>query len=196
MFLHLLDGHAFADCVYGQRASELMRMYPTNLRFLPQRLDPLLDCADAQPLCPPIERLTLDFGKGFDPSNLRYMRLFYQAFPICDALRHELSWTHYRRLSRISDPDARMWYMNECADAKWSTRQLERQTNTMFRERLLASKDKEPVSAASARLQVVDNCLGDFVVLSRLERDAAGVHGEYVAKLKRVVLVLGDDMHV
>ena len=142
------------------------------------------------------ERLTLDFGKGFDPSNLRYMRLFYQAFPICDALRHELSWTHYRRLSRISDPDARMWYMNECADAKWSTRQLERQTNTMFRERLLASKDKEPVSAASARLQVVDNCLGDFVVLSRLERDAAGVHGEYVAKLKRVVLVLGDDMHV
>lgn len=89
-----------------------------------------------------------------------------------------------------------MWYMNECADAKWSTRQLERQTNTMFRERLLASKDKEPVSAASARLQVVDNCLGDFVVLSRLERDAAGVHGEYVAKLKRVVLVLGDDMHV
>ena len=97
------------------------------------------------------ERLTLDFGKGFDPSNLRYMRLFYQAFPIRDALRHELSWTHYRRLSRISDPDARMWYMDECADAKWSTRQLERQINTMFRERLLASKDKEPVSSEIAK---------------------------------------------
>ena len=55
-FLHLLDGHAFVDCVRGQRASELMRMHPTNLRFLPQRLDPLLDRTDAQPLCPPIER--------------------------------------------------------------------------------------------------------------------------------------------
>ena len=40
------------------------------------------------------KRLTKDFGKGFDESNLRYMRLFYQAFPICDALRSELSWTH------------------------------------------------------------------------------------------------------
>jgi hypothetical protein len=37
--------------------------------------------------------LTSEFGKGFDASNLRYMRLFYQAFPIRDALRHELSWT-------------------------------------------------------------------------------------------------------
>lgn len=37
------------------------------------------------------ERLTKDFGKGFDPSNLRYMRLFYQAFPIRGALRHEFS---------------------------------------------------------------------------------------------------------
>jgi len=36
------------------------------------------------------ERLTAEFGKGFDASNLRYMRLFYQAFPNCDALRHEL----------------------------------------------------------------------------------------------------------
>jgi hypothetical protein len=35
------------------------------------------------------ERLTADYGKGFDASNLRYMRLFYQAFPKCDALRHE-----------------------------------------------------------------------------------------------------------
>jgi hypothetical protein len=45
------------------------------------------------------ESLSRDFGKGFDASNLRYMRLFYQAFPIRDALRHELSWTHYRGLS-------------------------------------------------------------------------------------------------
>lgn len=96
------------------------------------------------------ERLTSDFGKGFDARNLRFMRQFYLAFPIRNALRTELSWTHYRRLSRIADPDARIWYMNECADSQWSTRQLERQINTMFRERLLASRDKETVACEIA----------------------------------------------
>ncbi len=38
-------------------------------------------------------QLTLEFGKGFDESNLRNIRQFYLAFPIRDALRHELSWT-------------------------------------------------------------------------------------------------------
>jgi len=56
------------------------------------------------------EQLTTEFGKGFDASNLRYMRLFYQAFPNCDALRHELSWTHYRLLTRVEKEAARLWY--------------------------------------------------------------------------------------
>ena len=53
------------------------------------------------------EQLTQEFGKGFDASNLRYMRLFYQSFPIRDALRHELSWTHYRLLTRVDSAEAR-----------------------------------------------------------------------------------------
>jgi len=74
--------------------------------------------------------LTAEFGKGFDASNLRYMRLFYQAFPIRDALRHELSWTHYRTLLRVDSDSARQWYMNEAATQNWSTRALERQIGT------------------------------------------------------------------
>jgi hypothetical protein len=53
--------------------------------------------------------LTAEFGRGFDASNLRNMRLFYQAFPICDALRPELSWTHYRTLLRVDDVQARKY---------------------------------------------------------------------------------------
>jgi hypothetical protein len=41
------------------------------------------------------QQLTLAFGKGFDESNLRNIHQFYLAFPIHDAVRHELSWTHY-----------------------------------------------------------------------------------------------------
>ena len=88
-------------------------------------------------------RLTAEFGKGFDASNLRYMSLFYQAFPICDALRHELSWTHYRLLLRVEKAEAREWYMNEAAAENWSSRQLERQISVLYYDRMLLSADKQ-----------------------------------------------------
>lgn len=89
--------------------------------------------------------LTVEFGKGFDASNLRYMRLFYQAFPIRDALRHKLSWTHYRLLLRVENEKAREWYMLEAATQNWSTRALERQIGRLYYERLLASQDRKAV---------------------------------------------------
>ncbi|MCQ2602078.1 MAG: PDDEXK nuclease domain-containing protein [Treponema sp.] len=92
------------------------------------------------------EKLTAEFGKGFDSSNLRYMRLFYNTFPICDTLRHELSWSHYRMLLRVKDEKARNWYMNEAADQTWSTRQLDRQISVLYYERLLSSQEKESVT--------------------------------------------------
>jgi predicted nuclease of restriction endonuclease-like (RecB) superfamily len=91
--------------------------------------------------------LSQEFGKGFDASNLRYMRLFYQAFPKCDALRHELSWTHYRVLTRVENEEARLWYMQEAATQNWSSRALERQIGTLYYERLLLSQDKAAVEA-------------------------------------------------
>lgn len=90
-------------------------------------------------------RLTNEFGKGFDARNLRNMRAFYQAFPIWHALRTELSWTHYRTLLRVDHEPARLWYMNEAATQNWSTRALERQIGTLYYERLLASKDRQAV---------------------------------------------------
>ena len=44
------------------------------------------------------------------------MRLFYRCFPIRDTLRHELTWSHYRRLISVENEQARIWYMNEAAD--------------------------------------------------------------------------------
>jgi hypothetical protein len=53
------------------------------------------------------EQLTRDFGKGFNESNLRYIRQFYLAFNNCDALRHELSWSHYRKIMKVENETAR-----------------------------------------------------------------------------------------
>ena len=88
-------------------------------------------------------RLTAEYGSGYDESNLRYMRLFYLAFPIRDALRHELSWTHYRSLTRVADPVAREWYMNECIASSWGTRVLDRQIATQSYERLLSDANPD-----------------------------------------------------
>lgn len=90
-------------------------------------------------------KLTNDFGKGFDPTNLWNMRKFYLTFPILDAVRQELRWTHYRFLLRVENENARNIYLAECAQAHWSTRQLERQINSFYYERLLASKNRLPV---------------------------------------------------
>lgn len=91
------------------------------------------------------EQLTREFGKGFDASNLRNMRSFYLCFPNRDALRHKLSWTHYRLLIRVENPKAREWYLQEAMDQNWSARAMERQIGVLYYERLLASQDRAAV---------------------------------------------------
>ena len=110
------------------------------------------------------ERLTAEFGKGFDASNLYKMSHFYRSFSKLDALRPELSWTHYRLLLRVDDAAAREWYMAEAACQNWGTRALERQIGTLYYERLLASKDRKPVRAeAEKKTAAADVSPRDFV---------------------------------
>ncbi|MHB8226207.1 DUF1016 N-terminal domain-containing protein [Acidithiobacillus sp.] len=49
------------------------------------------------------QALSYEFDKGFDERNLRNMQAFFLAFPNWNALRSELSWTHYRLLLRVDD---------------------------------------------------------------------------------------------
>lgn len=98
-------------------------------------------------------QMTHDFGKGFTVTNLKYMRQFYLTFPNGHALRDELSWTHYRLLMKVENESARDFYMREAVKSQWSTRQLERQINSFFYERLLSSKNKEEVSAEIQTLE-------------------------------------------
>lgn len=86
------------------------------------------------------KRLTLEFGKGFDESNLRNMRSFYHLFPICDALRHELSWTHYRLLIRLDNSEKINYYITESIQNNWNYRDLKRQINSLAYERVLEHK--------------------------------------------------------
>lgn len=126
------------------------------------------------------EKLTTDFGKGYDTTNLKLFRKFYLEFQhsvfvnqkgdtpsnllnefpslqiggtpcnllqasenqIGFKLRTDLSWSHYRLLMRVDNPLARQYYINEAADQSWNVKQLERQINTFYYERITASNDK------------------------------------------------------
>lgn len=90
------------------------------------------------------KQLTLEFGKGFDESNLRNIRSFYIAFPIRDALRHELSWTHYRLLSRLDLEEKKNYYINCAIASNWNSRELQRQINSLSFERTLTQSNTAP----------------------------------------------------
>ena len=99
------------------------------------------------------KQMIVDFGKGFTLTNLKYMRQFYLTFPNSHALRGELSWTHYRLLMRVENENARQFYIEEAVKSNWSTRQLERQINSFFYERLLSSQNKKEVSEEIQKLE-------------------------------------------
>ena len=102
------------------------------------------------------KRLTRDFGRGFDERNLRYIRLFYIKFKNWnalssesqkgDALRHQLSWSHYRMLLKVENENARNFYINESISNNWSTRELDRQINSLLFERLSLSRYKSKIN--------------------------------------------------
>ena len=76
------------------------------------------------------ETLQPQFGSGFSIRQLELCRQFYRSFPITNALRSQFSWTHYRTLIRIENPDKKEFYIAEAAKNNWTARQLERQVNS------------------------------------------------------------------
>lgn len=109
------------------------------------------------------QRLTLEFGKGFDETNLRNIRQFYLCFPIRDALRHELSWTHYRQLSRVEEPDKRALYANHAVENGWDTRTLQRNIATNYMGRYIATSETAKQQPANS---IKDPYIFEFLGLS------------------------------
>ena len=111
------------------------------------------------------QSLTEEFGRGFSETQVRNYRKFYLAFSklliqqtapaefksrlasiqqtmpaesVSDGivLPIQLSWSHYERLIRVADPEARMWYMQEAATQQWDYRTLKRNIDSQYFYRL------------------------------------------------------------
>ena len=147
------------------------------------------------------QQLTERLGKGFDVGNLRNMRQFYQTFSIRDAVRSELSWTHYRTLMRIDNEQARDWYLREAIAQSWSARALERQIGTLYYERLLASQNKALVEqeaqmntqplAETAKDYLRDPYILDFLNLQDKTYQESELEQAIINNLQQFLLELG-----
>ena len=109
--------------------------------------------------------LTKEFGQGFSETQIKSFRKFYLTFSdlqiqqtmpaefksrlrqirqtmpaesVTDgiAMPVQLSWSHYERLIRVADPDARFWYMHEAATQQWDYRTLKRNIDSQYYYRL------------------------------------------------------------
>jgi len=146
------------------------------------------------------KRLTNEFGKGFDDTNLWNMRQFYLCFPILDAVRQELTWTHYRLLMRLENETARSFYLEEALLNNWSTRQLERQIYSLYFERTLSSKNMRTTSKRNKKQKkhiYIENLIKDPYILEFLNlKDNTSLHEVelekgLINKLQAFLLELG-----
>ena len=119
-------------------------------------------------------KLTKQFGQGFSVSSLKKMKKFYQVFNGGSTLWNQLSWSHNRLIMNIDDNKRRNFYLEECIKSYWSVRQLERQINSFYYERLISTKEpyKEEVKNEINILEKkdkIENFIKDPYILEFLD---------------------------
>ena len=104
--------------------------------------------------------LESEFGNGFSYANLRNMRQFYLTYPseeICYTLCSKLDWSHNRLIMRVADSDARYYYLKEAAAEGWSVRALERNIQSHYYQRQLATQACDiPQAALPSETKPID----------------------------------------
>ncbi len=131
------------------------------------------------------KQLTQRYGRGFSETNLKYFRSFYMAYanrlpeighPLGDELagdkkgrptgdespqgfHPDLSWSHYRALMWVENAQARSFYEIEAPRNGWNKRELERQIQSLFYERLLKSRNKAGMLQLAKDGQSIQNAI-------------------------------------
>jgi len=178
-----------------------------------------------------IKRLSVDlttrFGRGYSIRNLEQMRQFYQGWPITQTVSAQLPatlnnisadtrinelvalsqhfplpWSTYVRLLTVKNPIARNFYEAEALRCGWSVRQLDRQINSQFYERIALSKNKvamleqgekpEPGDIIAPEEVIKDPFVLEFLNLKD-QYSESDLENALVQHLADFLLELGDD---
>jgi len=127
-----------------------------------------------------------EFGRGFAEKSIRHMIRFAEAFPdekIVSALRRQLSWTHFKRLSYLEDPVKRDFYAQMCRVENWATRTLEKKIDSMLFERTaLSRKPARLIEQELTALREEDKLTPDLVFRDPYLLDFLGLKDTYAEK--------------
>ncbi|WP_295201772.1 PDDEXK nuclease domain-containing protein [uncultured Chryseobacterium sp.] len=133
--------------------------------------------------------ISLEFGKGFNERNLNNMRAFFMAFPIWNAVRTELSWTHYRIISRVENPEQRIQYIEHSIDGNWNTRTLQRNIDSQYLGRLLKLSISESKEVSNF---IKDPYIFEFLGLSsEIAQTETQIESALISHLQKFLMELG-----
>ncbi len=144
------------------------------------------------------------YGTAYSLRNLQYMRQFYLSFKdleIVNTRVHNLSWSHYRMLLRVSDENARYWYLREASEEMWSVRTLSRNIGSQYYYRLLQSPRKEKVIAEMQELtkplqqgkdEIVKNpVVAEFLGLENIDYSESELEQAIINHLQKFIMEMG-----
>lgn len=152
------------------------------------------------------EKLTQEYGKGFNRASIFRMIQFYREFPNREkvaTLAQQLTWSHFIELLPIEDDLKRDFYAGMCKSENWTVRTLRDRKNSMLFERTAISKKPEE----TIRNEVVQLIHQDKMSLDLFYRDPyvldfLGLKDVYsekdlenaiLAELERFILEMGSD---
>lgn len=125
------------------------------------------------------DELAKEYGTGFTRTNLFNMVRFAEAFgdwQIVHTLCGQLSWSHFRLLIYLEKPLQREFYAEMAIAQRWSVRELTRQIQGMFYERVaLSKKPAAVVDHAIKSLRDNGEMSPDMVFLDHVNLGALGL---------------------
>jgi len=173
--------------------------------------------------------LSARYGRGFSKRNLEQMRLFYMSWPIAQTVSAQsgtehrsdksrqkaqtlsaqltvpqfpLPWSAYVRLLSVTSEQARKFYETEALRGGWSVRQLDRQINSLFYERIALSRNKAKMLTKGAAAKTEDALAPEQEIKDPYVLEFLGLKDEYsesdieealILHLERFLLELGGD---
>ena len=174
--------------------------------------------------------LSRQFGRGFGARNLAQMRSFYLTWPPDKILqtpsakssklssirtmereadniqtlagRFPLPWSAYIRLLAVKKAEARAFYETEALRSGWSVRQLDRQIQSQFYERMALSKNKSAMLKKGAVPQPADMITPEEAIKDPFVLEFLDLRDEYseseleealISHLADFLMELGDD---
>ena len=152
------------------------------------------------------QKLSLNYGKGFDKTSLFRMIKFYREFPdnqIVATLSQQLTWSHFVILLPIEDEAKRNFYAVMCSNENWSVRTLrERRKSMLFERTAISKKPEETIKKDLSSLQSENKMSPDLFYRDPYILDFLGLKNTYsekdlenaiLAELEKFILEMGSD---